>query len=47
MTQHWIREMARCGQLPGVKIGAYWRFRLTDVDAAMLSRRFETKARRK
>lgn len=47
VTEYWVREMARCAEIPGVKIGAYWRFRLSDIDTAMVSRRTEKKTRRK
>lgn len=47
VTEFWVRDMARTGELPGAKIGAYWRFRISDVDEAMVARRTEIKARRK
>lgn len=47
VTEFWVREMARDGAIPATKIGAYWRFRISDVDEAMLARRSEVKVRRK
>lgn len=47
VTEFWVREMARNGSIPATKIGAYWRFRISDVDDAMLARRSEVKVRRK
>lgn len=47
VTEFWVREMARNGSIPATKIGAYWRFRISDVDEAMLARRSEIAVRRK
>ncbi len=47
VTEFWVRDMARSGGIPATKIGAYWRFRISDVDEAMLARRSEVKGRRK
>lgn len=35
MTPQWVREMARDGELPGVKLGIYWRFRISLIDEEM------------
>ena len=35
MTPQWVREMARDGELPGVKFGIYWRFRISQIDKEM------------
>lgn len=47
VTEFWVREMARSAEIPGVKIGAYWRFRLSDIDAAMEARQSLRSVRRK
>ncbi|WP_410783253.1 helix-turn-helix domain-containing protein [Leifsonia sp. SIMBA_070] len=28
-----IRELAKSGAIPGVKLGSEWRFKLSDIDA--------------
>lgn len=38
MTPYWVREMAKRGELPAAKFGNYWRFRISQVDAAMTER---------
>lgn len=38
VTPYWVRKMAVRGEIPGSKFGRYWRFRLSDVDAAMKER---------
>lgn len=38
VTPYWVRKMAVRGEIPGSKFGRYWRFRLSDVDAAMKQR---------
>ncbi len=32
-----VREMARQGQLPAVKVGKYWKFRITEIEAWIAS----------
>jgi excisionase family DNA binding protein len=46
MTPYWVREMAKRGELPGTKIGVYWRFRLSEVDEAMAARQQTPRTRR-
>ncbi len=45
MTTYWVREMAKHGELPGTKIGKWWRFRISEVDAAMEARRAAPRTR--
>lgn len=46
MTPYWVREMAKRGELPATKIGAYWRFRISEVDVAMERRANTPRTRR-
>ncbi len=46
MTAHWVREMAKRGELPAVKFGAYWRFRISTVDQSMTERQQTPRTRR-
>lgn len=39
VTEFWVREMAKQGEIPATKIGAYWRFRISEIDTAMTRRR--------
>lgn len=47
VTECWVREMARNAEIPAVKIGAYWRFRISEIDEAMVARQSEVRVRRK
>lgn len=46
MTAQWVRDMARDDELPGVKFGIYWRFRISEVDAEMERRASGPRSRR-
>lgn len=46
VTPYWVREMAKRGELPGVKFGAYWRFRISAIDAAVEARANAPRTRR-
>lgn len=46
MTPYWVREMAKRGELPAAKFGAFWRFRISEVDEAMAERQQTPRTRR-
>lgn len=46
VTPAWVRSMARAGELPAAKFGTYWRFRISDVDDAVVERARTPRKRR-
>jgi excisionase family DNA binding protein len=33
VPESWVREQARSGAMPAIKLGKYWRYDLADVEA--------------
>jgi len=34
----WVQKQARAGVLPGMKLGRYWRFKVSEVEAWLTAR---------
>lgn len=46
VTEHWVRQKAREGEIPAVKLGRYWRFSRPAIEAWLTDRQSSTYKRR-
>lgn len=46
VTEHWVRQKAREGEIPAVKLGRYWRFSRSAIEAWLTDRQSSTYKRR-
>lgn len=46
VTEHWVREKAREGEIPAIKLGRYWRFSEPVIEAWLTERQSSTYKRR-
>ena len=46
VSEAWVAEQARAGAIPAIKLGRYWRFRLSEVEAWLTSKAVGTYKRR-
>lgn len=46
VTEHWVRQKAREGEIPAIKLGRYWRFSRSAIEAWLTDRQSSTYKRR-
>lgn len=46
VSEAWVAEQARAGDIPAIKLGRYWRFRMSEIEAWLTSRSDSTYKRR-
>jgi len=42
----WVQEQARSGDIPAIKLGRYWRFRMSEVEEWLTAQSSSTYKRR-
>lgn len=46
VSSAWVQEQARSGDIPAIKLGRYWRFRMSEIEAWLTARSSATYKRR-
>jgi excisionase family DNA binding protein len=46
VSEDWIAEQARAGEIPAIKLGRYWRFRMSEIEEWLTTKASSTYKRR-
>jgi excisionase family DNA binding protein len=38
VSEAWVAEQARAGEIPAIKLGRYWRFRMSEIEEWLTAR---------